>query len=431
MNRIILSTLCLLAAMGTAFARTVSTGTVVTNPGATISVPVTIDDLSGMGSAVALIGYDATVLVCLGIDNGELADVKDMTYVDSGSGRLCAVFSGFKKPDGGGELLRIRFSVRDGTQGLFSDVTLQDFQCGAKDGVSDLSVKNPLSVISGMVRVMAPNAVVKQLEDCFTVWPKTCLSSAELGDGNKLKASADAAATRIDEVMVVNSGTISVEMPIGGWRSSSYALLTTTTSGLSLVLEGAPNSTLRTTSLNGKITYWADVEVDGCLEIVSENGPLPVEVCSRIEGLLKAEIADNPGLLKIVVKGDADMIPVAADLGIAPSWSVLGSEATASYSKPSIWIIAFNHETGAVRMKVTPGDGNEIRAQLVTGCIHVYGTDDLRQRMRYMIGTGFDLTPYLKSETKGEAELSVALGDYTFVKIKAENKQPKEGDQEQ
>ena len=429
MNRTILSALCLLVTAGTSFARTVSTGTVVANPGATISIPVTIDDLSGMGSAVAVIGYDTTVLVCLGVNNGDLADAKDMTCLDSGNGRLCAVFSGFRTSEGG-ELMRIRFSVRDGTQGLFSDITLQDFQCGAKDGVSDLQVKNPLSVVSGMVRVMAPNAAVKRLEECFTVWPKTCLSSVELGVGSKLKASADAMATQIDEVKVVDSGSVTVECPVGGWRTCSYALLTTATSDMSLVLEGTSDYVLRTTSSEGKITYWADVEVDGCLEIVAENGSLPVEVCARIESLLKDEIAEYPAVSKIVVKGDADLISVAADLGIAPAWSVFGSEATASYSKPSIRIVAFNHETGAVRMKVTPGVGNEIRAQLVTGCIHVYGTDDLRQRMRYMIGTGFDLTPYLKSETKGEANLSVALGDYTFVKIIAENKQPKEGDQE-
>lgn len=429
MNRTILSALCLLVTAGTSFARTVSTGTVVANPGATISVPVTVDDLSEMRSAVAVIGYDATVLVCLGVDNDELADAKDMTCLDSGNGRICAIFSGFKTSEGG-ELMRIRFSVRDGTQGLFSDVTLQDFQCGAKDGVSDLSVKNPLTVVNGMVRVMAPTAEVKQLEECFTVWPKSCLSTAELGGGCKLKASADATATQIDEVKVVKPGTISVERPVGGWRTCSYALLTTATSDLSLALEGTSDYTLRMTSSNGKITYWADVEVDGCLEIVAENGPLPVEVCARIEGLLKDEIADNPGVTKIVVNGDAELIPIAADLGIAPTWSVLGSEAVASYSKPSIRIIAFNPETGAVRMKVIPGEGNEIRAQLVTGCVHVYGADDLRQRMRYMIGTGFDLTPYLKPETKGEADLTVALGDYTFVKIKAENKQPKEGDQE-
>ena len=165
MKKVVLCVLWAALAAETAFSRTVATGTIVANPGATISVPVTIDDLSEMGAAVAVVGYDATVLVCLGVDNGELASAKDMTYLDSGNGRLCAVFSGFKKPDGGGELMRIRFSVRDGTQGLFSDVTMQDFQCGARDGVSDLSVKNPLSTVNGMVRVLGTDAAAARLEE--------------------------------------------------------------------------------------------------------------------------------------------------------------------------------------------------------------------------------------------------------------------------
>lgn len=413
------------------FARTVTTGTIVANPGATVSVPVTIDDLSDMGAAVAVIGYDTTVLVCLGVDNGELSEAKDMTYLDSGSGRLCVIFSGFKKTDAGGELMRIRFSVRDGTQGLFSDVTLQDFQCGAKDGVTDLSAANPLSTVNGMVRVMATDASVSQLEEHFTVWPKSTLSSATLNAADKLKASADMSATTINTVTCSGSIPIAVESPIGGWQTGSYALLTSSTEGLNFDLEDATNRTFRTTSSGGKITYWADVVVEGCLEVVAESGSIAAETASQIRSLLESEIAANAGVSKIVVKGDEGLIPIAADLGIAPSWSVLGTTASATYSEPTITIIAFDHETGAVRMKVTPGTGNEIRAAMVTGCVHVYGTGDLKEKMRYISGTGFDLTPYLKSETKGEADMTVALGSYTFIKIKAETNQPNEGEQEQ
>ena len=52
------------------FGRTVATGTIVANPGATVSVPVTIDDLSDVAAAVVTVNYDSTVLVCLGVDAG-------------------------------------------------------------------------------------------------------------------------------------------------------------------------------------------------------------------------------------------------------------------------------------------------------------------------------------------------------------------------
>ena len=42
--------------------------------------------------------------------------------------------------------------------------------------------------------------------------------------------------------------------------------------------------------------------------------------------------------------------------------------------------------------------------------------------------TAFDLTPYLRSDTKGEADLTVSLGSYTFIKVKAESITKQEGE---
>ena len=41
-----------------------------------------------------------------------------------------------------------------------------------------------------------------------------------------------------------------------------------------------------------------------------------------------------------------------------------------------------------------------------------------------------ELTPYLQTETKGEAELTVDLGTHTFLKVKAETVIKNEGDVE-
>ena len=70
------------------------------------------------------------------------------------------------------------------------------------------------------------------------------------------------------------------------------------------------------------------------------------------------------------------------------------------------------------------------RAPLATGCVHVYGTSDLGEKMRYISGTAFDLAPYLKDATKGEADLTVALGSHTFIKVKVETAAKREGDEE-
>ena len=178
-------------------------------------------------------------------------------------------------------------------------------------------------------------------------------------------------------------------------------------------------------------TYYADVTVEGNVEIVAESGELPAETVAQVRTALAGMLDANPAVKSVTVKGDVSMIPVTVDLGIAPHLDVLGTTATATYATPTIRIIDFTPATGAVRIKVTPGEGNTIRSTLATGCIHVYGTSDLSQKMRYISGTSFDLTPYLKAETKGEADLTVSLGTHTFIKIKAETSVKQEGEIEQ
>lgn len=416
---------------GTAFPRTVATGTIVANPGATISVPVTIDDLGDMSAAVAVVGYDATVLVCLGVDNGELAGAKDMTYLDSGSGRLCAVFSGFKKSDGGGELMRIRFSVRDGTQGLFSDVTIQDFQCGARDGVSDLSVKNPFSTVNGMVRVLGTDAAAARLEESFVVWPKTRLKTLTLSAGDRIAVSDDRMAVTVSGDVVASS-PIPVVRPLGGWQTGRYALLTTPTDGLKFSFAEATNQneivSVVTSQADGMTTYWAEAAVEGQIRITVEGGEVAAETMGQIRTALTEELATHPDVAEVVVKGDVAQIPVTVDLGISPHVDILGTMATATYAQPTLRITEFDPKTGRVRIKVSLGEGNDIRSALVTGCIHVYGTSDLSEKMRYISGTAFDLTPYLNADTKGEADLTVSLGLYTFIKVKAESITKQEGE---
>ena len=46
-----------------------------------------------------------------------------------------------------------------------------------------------------------------------------------------------------------------------------------------------------------------------------------------------------------------------------------------TYAQPTLRITSFDAATGAVRFKVTPGDGNKIVSEIATGYIHVYGTE--------------------------------------------------------
>ena len=421
--------------------RTASTGTVVANPGATVSVPVTIDDLSGIAASVVTVNYDSTVLVCLGVDAGAVVPEGKFTYLDSGNGRLVAIFSEFAG-DGDAmgssrpaELFRIRFSVRDGTQGLYSDVTLADVQFGAADGVTDLSVSNPLTIVNGMVRVMSFEADVARLEEAFCVWPGTALKSLTLGNGDGIKAGS--ALVRVSGA-VTASGAVRVEEPLGGWQTGRYALLATQTEGLAFLLDNGAMGSSRPTEMTviesretGVSTYYADVVVAGSVEVAAEGWELDFDTAAQVREACAAALKANPAVKSVTVRGDAATIPVAVDLGIAPQLDILGTTATATYATPTIQIVGFAPDTGVVRIKVTPGEGNSIRSTFATGCIHVYGTSNLSEKMRYISGTTFDLTPYLKAETIGEADLTVSLGTHTFIKIKAETSVKQEGETEQ
>ena len=430
---------CAMMVSAAAWGRTVSTGTVVANPGATVSVPVTVDDFSGASAAVATVDYDSTVLVCLGVDAGAAADAGKMTYLDSGNGRVVAVFSGFagdadapvaSRPT---ELMRIRFSVRDGTQGLYSDVTLADVQFGATDGVTDLSAANPLTIVNGMVRVMSSEADVTRLEEAFNVWPGTVLKSLTLGSGDGIKAGG--AAVRVTGA-VTASGAVRVEGPLGGWQTGRYTLLATQTEGLTFALAGAQGGdrpatmTVVENRVSGVSMYYADVVVEGSVEVVAEGWELDAETAAQVREACDAAIKANPSVTRVVVKGDLEVVPVVVDLGIAPNLAVAGAEISATYATPTLRMTEFDPKTGRVRIKVTPGEGNAIRSALATGCIHVYGTSNLAEKMRYISGTAFDLTPYLKNATKGEADLTVSMGTHTFIKVKAEKGVKAEGDLE-
>lgn len=405
-----------LAFAGAVEARMVSVDTVVCNDGAIVSVPVKVDDVSDASQLMLVLNYDSTVVALTGAKAGAVARADDFTYATDDGGHV-TIISAIGDAQSG-EICTLRFYARNGAAGQFSDLTVASAHFSASDGVRDLSVANPISVTNGMIRLVAKDAELKRLENAFTIWPETTLGFMILADGDKLKASA--ARKPIVAGSVASSGLVPVEAPINGWHTGRYNLLKTKTLGLTFALEGADNVSFGLElSEGGYVIYYADVAVEGEVPVEIEDGELAEEVVSQIRSSLAETLAEHPGVETLKIKGDAETIPVAADLGIGPAIDVLGTEMTATYTKPTISIIDFDFNTGLVRIKVTPGEGNQIRTVLATGCIHVYGTSNLGEKMRRISETTFDLTPYLQEDTKGEADLTVAVGTHTFLKVKA------------
>ena len=409
------------------FARTVAVDTYVCNPGQVVSVNVTVDDLSDVGAATFSINYDSTIVACLGVDAGEAINGAKMTYADTGAGQIVLVVPEFTAVKG--VVARVRLLAREGTQGQFSDVTVASADFGAKDGVTDLATVNPIQVKNGMIRVVDSLASVSRLEAAFTVWPKTKVRELTLDVGDAVQAADGGEGIQVSQ-SVSASGAIPVRAPLYGWQTGRYTLMTTPTKNLQFSLVDDIDAVISSETLNGMTSYYADVTVEGSLEVVPETGNLEAGTIAAIRASLSSGLAAYPNVKRVVVKGEGAKIPVIVDLGIVPDIAVAGDTATVEYKSPSLTIVAFNPKTGIVRIKVTPREGNSIRSQLVTGCIHVYGTDDLLKKMRYISQVSIDLSNYLREGTKGEADLMVTMGTHTFLKVKAETQIKNEGDTE-
>ena len=409
------------------FARTVAVDTYVCNPGQVVSVNVTVDDLSDVGAATFSINYDSTIVVCLGVDAGEAINGAKMTYADTGAGQIVLVVPEFTAVKG--VVARVRLLAREGTQGQFSDVTVASADFGAKDGVTDLATVNPIQVKNGMIRVVDSLASVSRLEAAFTVWPKTTVRELTLDQGDCIQASDGGEGIQVSQ-SVSASGAIPVRAPLYGWQTGRYTLMTTPTKNLQFSLGDDIDAVISSETINGMTSYYADVTVEGSLEVVPETGSLEAETIAAIRASLSSGLVAYPNVKRVVVKGEGAKIPVIVDLGIVPDIAVAGDTATVAYKSPSLTIVAFNPKTGIVRIKVTPGEGNSIRSQLVTGCIHVYGTNDLLKKMWYVSKVSIDVSNYLREGTKGEADLTVTMGTHTFLKVKAETQIKNEGDTE-
>ena len=414
-------------AMLSANAYLVSLSTYVANAGNTVTVPVALDSAAGLSYASATITYDPQVLVVTKAEAGSLKTLmaEDFVAVDTNGTLSVSIFGSTNENvvAGSGTIANVTFAVREGTAGLYSDLAVSNVELGEKTGVKDVAIDNPVRTVSGMVRVMREMAEVSRLENAEIIVADTTLGALSLSAGDAIQAS-DAQTAITVAGAVTAAGTITVKEPANGWASGRYALLTTTTSGLTFSLEGVDGATFSAETANGATTYYANVTVAGEIAVTCATDTLSAGTKNQIRSLLAGQLS---GVTEIVVTGPANTVGLIADMGIAPACTRDGTRLLASYTMPELRITQFDPSTGAVRFKVTPGAGNQIVSEIATGYIHVYGTSNLSEKMKYISQVGFDLTPYLRAGTKGEGTLYVTLGTHTFLKVKIETVSKTEG----
>ena len=416
----VLVLLIAVCAAWSAFAYRVSVGTYVANPGKTVTVPVALDSAAGLSYAGATLTYDPQVLVVTKVEAGSLKAVMPEDFVTTGTnGTVSVSIFGSTETNviaGAGAIADITFAVREGAAGRYSDITVTGVDIGEKTGVKDVTAGNVLSVVHGMVRVMSTDANVERLEGAQTVAADTKLGSLALMEGDVIQAS-DAQTPVVVSGAVSGVSVIPVAAPVNGWAGGRYALLSTPTAGLSFALAGVEDAVFSQDTANGVITYYATVSIDCEVPVVCEGETLSAGAQNQIRELLGDMLK---GASEVRVTGPKGLVALIADMGIAPNCTRNGTVIDAVYAMPAIKITSFDPSTGAVRIKVTPGEKNTIVSEIATGYLHVYGTDELSKAMTRIEKVGYDLTPYLKDATKGEAVLSVTLGTHTFLKVKVE-----------
>lgn len=437
MRRVLIVALMIFAACGVN-AYQVSVGTYVTNAGKTVTVPVALDSAEGLSYASATLTYDPQVLVVTKAEAGSLRSLmaEDFVAADTNGTLTVSIFglTDSNVTGGSGTIANVTFAVREGTEGLYSDLAVTEVELGERTGVKDVSSGNPVATVNGMVRVVGASAAVTRLDVAQVICADTSFGSLALKDGDAIQASDSQSAIAVGGAVASEAAEITVLAPVNGWASGRYALLSTTTAGLAFALDGA-EGTLSSETEDGVTTYYAELEVAGELPVecademltpgsknqVRENARLAFEGRTDAAALALKEKFENARAF--AVSGPADAISLIADMGISPAFGEIDEMGTLmlTYAMPKLEIMSFNPHTGVVRFKVSPGEGNQIVSEIATGYIHVYGTDSLSEEMRRISSVGFDLTPYLKEETKGEGILSVTLGTHTFLKIKVES----------
>lgn len=401
----------------TSFAWTVSVGTWVCNPDASVSVPISIDDAAGLAYAAVRINYDPQVLICLRVEKGGLDAAFDGDFLVSDAEEGTLSVARFRAsegvtPSGGGVLVRAVFAVRPGTARQYSDLAIADIRLGDETGVRDMALAGSIVPSAGMVRIFPENGSATRLEGPQTIAAGTCLGTLTLSDGDAIQASLSGSPIIVSGETAAPA-PIPVRPPEGGWTTGSYPLLKTATRSLSFVsaTDGTTPLSVEETEADGLRLYSLHVDTGNVPEVLAaDNGePLGTAATAYVRGLFAGE----EGIVRIEVSGGEQNVLAASALGIKPAESRSGNVIQATFASPTIEIINYDAANGIMQVRVNPGEGNTIGTDLVKGVVRLCGgasPDELGCLLT--IVPAVDSETYLQPETKGEFNLANAKLDF-------------------
>lgn len=398
------------------FGWTVSVGTWVCNPDASVAVPIEIDDAAGLAYAAVRLNYDPQVLVCLRVEKGGLEEAFDGDYLvsDGEAGTLAVArfrASGGVVESGGGTLARAVFAVRPGTARQYSDLAIADIRLGDAGGVRDLAVGGSIVPEGGMVRIFSENGSAAQLEGAQTIAAKTRLGSLNLSVGDAIQASFDGSPIVVSGETTATTD-ISVLPPEGGWVDGTYKLLKTTTRGLLFVSkEGEQLEVVESEADDGMRLYSLCVETGEGPEVVSgeDEETLGTAAVAYVRGLF----AEEEGVARVTVFGGEKTVLLASVLGICPATMRDGNGIEATFAEPTIEITDYDAKNGVLKVQVTPGAGNHIESPILKGVVRLQGCGSLEAFADLPeIPFTVDAESYLHPGTLGEFNVEKAMVDF-------------------
>lgn len=425
--RVFLTCVAALAA-GLAVARTVSLGAVVCNPGARLTVPIEVDDVTGVASVYVRVTYDPLVLALAEVRPGTLQEAFGTDFVTaSDAGSACVLaFGSENAASGSGSVAELVFEARPGCEGMYSDVALAEARLEERTQTADLTVAVPLTPVHGMVRAFAVDGAceTRQGAATVTVAAETTLRRLTLAAGDALEASASVEPRPITVTEALAAeGTLRVLPPEGGWATARYAVLQCPASTPALTLEAAePPASWTVTALTegGTTTYVLETRVETEIPVFAEAKLSPTD-----ENLLRELLAKRlDGVTTIRAEGSREAILAGLDLGIVPVCAVADGTLTATFELPKLRITAFDPAAGTAQVRVIPAEGATITQEVRTGVLQVWATEDLGVEMKAVPDAAFSLQNYvgqgLAGVTLPEA-FRLSLGRNLFIKVVADH----------
>jgi hypothetical protein len=124
------------------------------NPGAVVSVPISLDHAAGVAGIRVQVNYDPQVLTLTDVQPGPLGEQFDLSNESAGGAVTIDLARATALADGTGRLAVLRFVTNAGaTTDLYSDIALAQFEISDESGVRDLAATHTLATVNGSVSV--------------------------------------------------------------------------------------------------------------------------------------------------------------------------------------------------------------------------------------------------------------------------------------